>query len=639
LHLWNCARVKCAAEDPTLKGYEAAVTYGVRRVVILNGLGDPYMSLHGSRSYATVAAATLAVIAALVGASAASAAPLAWSEPVRVHTQGAITDISCPTATFCAAADGAGKLLTSDPASATWPVTGTDTATPRSVSCGTPTFCVVVDSGWRAMSYSNGSWGPRVAPSGGSATSINAVSCTSASFCFSGSGYTTTPRTLDGGATWEIQNNQGVNYPGQINAVSCAPGADATTGFCVVVDSTNSAFVSSNGGLSFFPPHRPDGVIAGASGLTSVSCTSSTACVAVDSAGRAFYFRGGVLGGADWTAVDADLGRQLTSVSCVPGSPAGATFCAAVDSGGYQIESTDGGATWTTPSLITGTTGTAPLNAISCPTPDFCVATDNGGNAYTGAPQLAPANSGAAPTVANGPAQVGQDPALRCSDSGVVWTGPSPTVGHRWQTSVPSSGAWADVAGAGAQTYTPVPADAGNLLRCVTTATNSGGATDATSAATDPVLAAATPPPPIVGPPAPPPLPPVTDPPPVSPVTPLGAGQLLMSHRNTRANASGTLIGLRCVGSPAQRCQGTVKLETTQFRSRRQLGAARATTLTASYDLAAGESRNVRVQLPSASRTQLRKRGKTLVRAVATFNGATTLTRLMTVYPRRRASR
>ena len=114
------------------------------------------------------------------------------------------------------------------------------------------------------------------------------------------------------------------------------------------------------------------------------------------------------MGGADWTAVDADLGRQLTSVSCVPGSPANTTFCAAVDSGGYQIQSTDGGVTWTTPSLIPGSTGTPPLNAISCPTASFCVATDNGGNAYTAAPQPPPTNSGAAPTVDNGPAQVGR---------------------------------------------------------------------------------------------------------------------------------------------------------------------------------------------------------------------------------------
>src|SRR6202034_2652332 len=101
---------------------------------------------------------------------------------------------------------------------------------------------------------------------------------------------------------------------------------------------------------------------------------------------KSYYYRGGAAGGSDWTAVAADTSRQLTSVSCVAGSPSAQTFCAAVDSGGREIETADGGATWTAPALLTGTTGTPPLNAVSCPTASFCVAVDNGGNAYLGAP-------------------------------------------------------------------------------------------------------------------------------------------------------------------------------------------------------------------------------------------------------------
>jgi hypothetical protein len=67
--------------------------------------------------------------------SASMAAPLAWSAPVHVDTAGAITSLSCPATTFCAAVDSARNLLTSDPASSAWPVTGTDVATPLSVSC------------------------------------------------------------------------------------------------------------------------------------------------------------------------------------------------------------------------------------------------------------------------------------------------------------------------------------------------------------------------------------------------------------------------------------------------------------------------------------------------------------------------
>jgi hypothetical protein len=328
--------------------------------------------------------------------SASMAAPLAWSAPVHVDTAGAITSLSCPATSFCAAVDNARNLLTSDPASPTWPATGTDTAAPLSVSCGSSSFCAVGDSGGSAVSYRNGSWGARVAPPGQS-FAINAVSCTSSIFCLGGTEVTTTPRTLNGGATWVTGNTQGVDYPEEIRSASCAPGSDATTGFCVVVDTSNAAFPSSDSGVTFLPGNRPDGVISGASTLNSVSCTSSTSCVVVDAGGKAFHYRGGVLGGADWTAANADLGRSLSSVSCVPGSPSNQTFCAAVDSGGYVIETSDGGVSWSTPALITGTTGSPPLNAVSCVTASFCVAVDNGGNAYTGAPQTAPANTGTPP--------------------------------------------------------------------------------------------------------------------------------------------------------------------------------------------------------------------------------------------------
>jgi hypothetical protein len=78
----------------------------------------------------------------------------------------------------------------------------------------------------------------------------------------------------------------------------------------------------------------------------------------------------------------------------------------------------------------------------------------------------------------------------------------SPTIGHRWQTNVPPSGIWADVMGANARTYTPVAADVGHRLRCVATATNAAGSTDAYSQATDAVVAAPTPPPITVDPPS-----------------------------------------------------------------------------------------------------------------------------------------
>jgi hypothetical protein len=546
----------------------------------------------------------------LLSSPAASvAAPLAWSAPIHVDTAGAITALSCPATTFCAAVDNARNLLTSDPASATWPVTGTDVVTPLSVSCGSSSFCTVGDAGGSAVSYSGGSWGPRTAPPG-QAFGLNAVSCTSSVFCLAGSSVTTTPRTLDGGATWVSGNTQGVNFPGAIRSVSCAPGSNATTGFCVVVDSSRAAFPSSDSGVTFLPGNRPDGVISGASTLNSVSCTSSTSCVVVDAAGKAFYYRGGVLGGADWTAANADLGRSLNSVSCVPGSPSNQTFCAAVDSGGYVTETADGGVSWSTPALITGTTGSPPLNAVSCVTASFCVAVDNGGNAYRGAPLPAPSNTGTAPTVSNLPAQVGQSLPLSCADAGVIWTGPAPSVSYRWQTSAPSSGIWADIALDGAtRTYSPVSADVGNLLRCVVTATNAAGATDANSAATGAVLQAAAPPaPPAPGPDAPPAVP--TDTPP-SP-TDILQGAVRVGLKALDIQGRALRVPMSCPVPVA--CTGQLVVDHfTPGAPRVAVGGHRAGRIvlgTARFSLAASSSRLVTVRLGKTAHEMLsRQRG------------------------------
>ncbi len=111
------------------------------------------------------------------------------------------------------------------------------------------------------------------------------------------------------------------------------------------------------------------------------------------------------------------------------GPPSAQTFCAAVDSGGYEIETADGGATWTAPVLLTGTTGTPPLNAVSCPTASFCVAVDSGGKAYLGAPLAAPVNGGTAPTVANPPTSASRR--CRAARRRRRLSGPAPSVTYR----------------------------------------------------------------------------------------------------------------------------------------------------------------------------------------------------------------
>jgi hypothetical protein len=113
-----------------------------------------------------------------------------------------------------------------------------------------------------------------------------------------------------------------------------------------------------------------------------------------------------------------------------------------------------------------------------------------------------------------------------------------------------------------------------------------------------------------------------------------GAGVgLVLSHRDTHATTGSTIIGVRCVGSGGARCTGKITLQATDFRSRRQTGAARVAG-TARFNLAVGRSSSMRVQVPRATTAQLHRSHKAVVRAVATVGSAPTVRKLLTVFDR-----
>ena len=106
--------------------------------------------------------------------------------------------------------------------------------------------------------------------------------------------------------------------------------------------------------------------------------------------------------------------------------------------------------------------------------------------------------------------------------------------------------------------------------------------------------------------------------------------RLLISHRDTRASGGATTVAVRCQGSEGARCKGQITLQTTGFRGRGQVGAARAGG-TVRFDLAAEETTRLRVQLPRATVAQLAKKRKAVVRAVAPAAPAGTAKKLLTV--------
>ena len=148
-----------------------------------------------------------------------------------------------------------------------------------------------------------------------------------------------------------------------LTSVSCA-----STTFCVAGDSSGNV-ITWNGSTWSSPVN-----IDSSNDLSSVSCASATFCVAVDSSGNAITWNG-----TSWSIpVNIDSSNNLSSVSC-----ASATFCVAVDYAGNVV--TWNGSSWTV------TTGVAPvtvpylpnLSSVSCPTSTFCVAMNSSGDAVT----------------------------------------------------------------------------------------------------------------------------------------------------------------------------------------------------------------------------------------------------------------
>ena len=168
------------------------------------------------------------------------------------------------------------------------------------------------------------------------------------------------------------------NEPGwsasQLNGVSCL---SATS--CVAVGQYEVQGIAQffplvatlqDSTWSFTPLPLPAGLPAGFyEQLNSVSCVSTSSCVAVGSG----YAE--ILSGGTWQPVTT-LGSgpfpSLSSVSCTS-----AKFCVAVGSDdpntGHPVIATLSGSTWST------LTPSTPVNAgVSCPTPLYCLAVGNG---------------------------------------------------------------------------------------------------------------------------------------------------------------------------------------------------------------------------------------------------------------------
>ena len=274
----------------------------------------------------------------------------AWSRPDHLETANGLTSVSCATSTFCIAVDTGGlyarfngrtwsklkkfDLPVADRYNNLLGLSGVTT-----VSCPLTTFCMAGDVLGKYYVFDGVRWqGPKhVEPvkllntdRGAQAAAIVEVSCTGPHFC---AAVTARGRAL----TWD-----GKDWSQPDTLVS---------GLGVALDQ-----------VRLLP------------GLSGVSCSTPTQCVAISPGGYSYTYDGSTW--SDPQSADTEASREgshegLRAVSCV--TP---TFCMAVDGLGRALSYN--GSSWSAPHDVEPSLG---LNDVSCANPRFCVALDDLGEA------------------------------------------------------------------------------------------------------------------------------------------------------------------------------------------------------------------------------------------------------------------
>ena len=280
--------------------------------------------------------------------------PLTWSARTSIPVQSAITEVSCGSATFCMAFDqdttyrydghswSAASVLSVGTASCvagnfcmgltatgpsefdgtTWLTTGFPDAGAGldSVSCTSPTFCVVLDAGYPAASswvFDGSRWTKIVV--GTDLSSNTYVSCVSPTFCLAVDYYGGDSARFDG-TSWTSLGKIGA---AGMSAVSCT-----SVSFCVAAGNGTAVIFD---GTRWGPPTTLDIRTSTSDSLSSLSCTSASFCLAATDAGYQLMWNG-----TSWTtAFEVDPASvNYLIVSCA--EPA---FCIVADPSGVVVGS------------------------------------------------------------------------------------------------------------------------------------------------------------------------------------------------------------------------------------------------------------------------------------------------------------
>lgn len=323
------------------------------------------------------------------GGSATAFDGTVWSTPVAIDATNSLDAISCVSTTFCAATDADGNYIfynsgvwgTPTPFNPAHPTTLVAT----SISCPTATYCLALGATFSgsnstptAMFWDNATWFS--ATTGIVADVFSSVSCVSRSFCmgvsYQGQFVKYGAPTISGGTEHVTASSaasiDAADLVSGITAVSCS-----TSTFCAAGDDFGDLLVYSS------PTWHLTGFVFSYASTTFVSCSkiasgdvSGNNCIAMDDAGETAR-----LNGLGWTNADSvNPNANVSGLSCFNDAN-----CVGVDYDGFAVALTEVLASSSlTSQLLTQQIFDQPNNITtsSCASASDCLAGDAGGNVY-----------------------------------------------------------------------------------------------------------------------------------------------------------------------------------------------------------------------------------------------------------------
>jgi len=246
-----------------------------------------------------------------------------WSGPAEQSPSQAV---ACPSTTVCVLADGksasGGNLYYATSLGGAFSTGYLASSGVDAISCPTASFCLAAENAWGRFRYSttpaSSTWTQKEMAESTEGTAMKSVHCLSASFCAMADGkgnvYVANTAEKVQSATWTKTNVDGTTA---INGVACM-----STALCIGVDAAGNTLRMTIDftGKATATKRNPGGT----NEFTAVTCTSSR-CAAVDNLGVVLV---SASSGEYWTQRH-DLPNAITSVSCASNS-----LCIATDKAG-----------------------------------------------------------------------------------------------------------------------------------------------------------------------------------------------------------------------------------------------------------------------------------------------------------------